>query len=157
MHDFCYFFKSPRWQTGIHLVKTSSRNLYCVILVSPLLTVPAAAEDMPLFQSRVADLPSLATSGPSGTLNLPDGRTLSDGVMVFGYNSHLGANFTRFRDAKNFQFALGLLPHLEISARLAEMSPVPGQRGARDLSANVKFMLPRLFEWQPNVALGIMT
>ncbi|XYJ11586.1 YjbH domain-containing protein [Telluria sp. B2] len=75
--------------------------------------------------------------------------------MVLGYNNYLGSSFTRFKHAENFQFALGLLPHLEISARLAEMPLPSGKLGARDLSANVKFMLPKFFAWQPNVAVGV--
>jgi len=100
-------------------------------------------------------VPSLSTSGSSGSLNIPDGRTLPDGVIVLGYNSYLGSSFTRFKDAENFQFALGLLPHLEISVRLAEMPLPSGKLGVRDLSANVKFMLPKFFAWQPNVAVGV--
>ncbi|MEN3275978.1 MAG: hypothetical protein V7631_1768 [Massilia sp.] len=120
------------------------------------MATPAAAQDTGLFQARVPGGPaSLATSGSSGTLNLPDGRTLPDGAMVLGYNNFLGANFTRFRDAENYQFALGLLPHVEISARLAELPRPNGTMGLRDLSANIKFMLPRLFAWQPNVAVGV--
>lgn len=76
--------------------------------------------------------------------------------MVFSYNTYLGPSLTRFKKAENFQFALGLLPHLEISARLAELPSLTDEGfGARDLSANVKFMLPRFFDWQPNVAFGI--
>lgn len=158
------FLSNLKWpplrRAGIDLVKTSRRNLYLVlaspVLASPFLAAPASAQDPGLIRSRApAAVSTLATSGSSGTLNLPDGRTLPDGAMVFGYNSHLGPNFTRFTDAENFQFALGLLPHLEISARLAEMNPVPGQRGARDLSANVKFMLPRFLSWQPDIAVGV--
>ncbi|BDT60625.1 hypothetical protein MasN3_41190 [Massilia varians] len=75
--------------------------------------------------------------------------------MVFGYNEHLGPSFTRFRGAENYQFALGLMPHLEISARLAEMPQPNGELGIRDLAANVKFMLPRFFAGQPDIAVGI--
>ncbi|QNB00560.1 YjbH domain-containing protein [Massilia sp. Se16.2.3] len=138
-------------------LKTSRRNLYCAVLASPLITATAAAQPATPPQAWLSTGgTSLATSGSSGTLNLPDGRTLPDGAMVFGVNNYLGPNFAQFGDAENYQFALGLLPHLEISARLAEMSPVEsGKRGARDLSANVKFMLPRFFRWQPDIALGV--
>ena len=75
--------------------------------------------------------------------------------MAFSYNTYLGPSFARFGKAQNYQFALGLMPHLEISARLTEMPQPNGKLGVRDLAANVKFMLPRFFMWQPDIAVGI--
>ncbi|MFD2366426.1 YjbH domain-containing protein [Pseudoduganella sp. GCM10020061] len=134
-----------------------SRFFYFVALASPFLLSDAAfAQEIARYWSTPSlSVPSLATTGPSGTLNLPNGRTIADGVLAFGYNNHLGAGFTRFRGAKNYQFVLGLMPHLEISARLAEMPRPNGTLGIRDLSANVKFMLPRFVAWQPNIAVGV--
>lgn len=149
------FILPPR-RTLTVKVKRKQRNFYCFVLASPLLAIAAPAQEPGLFPYRLAaGVPALSTSGASGSLNLPDGRTLPDGTMVFGYNSYLGPSFTQFAKAENYQFALGLLPHLEISARLAELPGLPGRSGARDLSANVKFMLPRLFRWQPDIAVGV--
>ena len=76
--------------------------------------------------------------------------------MVFGLTNYVGPSFTRFKSGENYHFALGLLPHLEISGRLAELDAYVGDRnGARDLSANVKFMLPRFYDWQPDIAVGV--
>ncbi len=52
-------------------------------------------------------------------------------------------------------FALGFLPNVEISGRLANyLNDTPPGYRPRDLSANAKVMLPKFFRMQPDIAFG---
>lgn len=102
-----------------------------------------------------AKFAALSVSGPAGGLTIPNARVLSDGTAVFGYNNYIDPSFSQTTRADNFLFALGFLPHVEITGRLANyhIDAPPGYR-PRDLSANVKFDLPKLFDFQPDIAFG---
>lgn len=97
----------------------------------------------------------LSTAGPSGMLTVPDGQVLDDGVVVFGLNNAIEPQFSRFQRDKNYQFGIGFLPYMELSGRLANYPNQQGGLGVRDLSANVKISIPRIFKYQPEIALGI--
>ena len=99
---------------------------------------------------------SLSSTGPSGRMQNPDGFVIPEGVAVFSLNNGQGREFAGFASGRNYQFGLGLLPYLEVSGRLADY-PVNGRDdvGVRDLSANVKLAIPRLFKHQPAIAVGV--
>ena len=97
----------------------------------------------------------LSTSGASGGLNIPYAQVLDDGTAVFGINNFRENSFANAYHARNYQFGLGLFPNVEVSGRLAEYPRnAQGDLGTRDLSANVKFAFPRIFRWQPDIAMG---
>ena len=96
----------------------------------------------------------LATSGSSGALSVPDGRILTDGTVVLGVNNASEPQFNRYARGENYQFGIGLLPYLELSGRLVNHPKPSGGLGVRDLSANIKVALPKLFRYQPDIALG---
>ncbi|WP_167758710.1 YjbH domain-containing protein [Zemynaea arenosa] len=97
----------------------------------------------------------LSTSGTSGGLNIPYGSVLPDGDVVIGLNNDREAEFTNRHRGQNYQMGIGLLPYVEVSGRLANYPRNENRDlGTRDLSANIKFALPKLFRNQPDIALG---
>lgn len=97
----------------------------------------------------------LSTSGTSGGLNIPYGSVLPDGDVAFGLNNDREAEFATRHRGQNFQMGVGLLPYVEVSGRLANYPRNEHKDlGTRDLSANIKVALPKLFRNQPDIALG---
>lgn len=133
-------------------------NFFAALLVAaPLSNVPAAHAEEPEFgygKDRPWELPVLATSGSSGALNVPDGRILQDGMVVLGINNAIEPQFERFSRGENYQFGVGLLPYVELSGRLANYPKPQGGLGVRDLSASIKVAVPKIFKYQPEIALG---
>ena len=133
--------------------------LTALIAAVPLATIPAAHAS-PLSSNvdqQYPGLQALSVSGASGALIVPDGRTLPDGAVVVGLNNFLDPQFaSRSPRAENYQFGIGLFEYVELSGRLANM-PLnrDGDLGIRDLSANLKVSLPKLFRFQPEIAFGI--
>ena len=75
---------------------------------------------------------------------------------MFGVNSHRENAFANAYKSRNYQFALGLFEYVEINGRLAEYPRnAAGDLGTRDLSANIKLALPKLFAHQPDIAVGM--
>lgn len=118
--------------------------------------VNVQAQDSFAYLSEGAEPRALATSGVTGGLNIPDGRIVADGAMLFGFNNFLDSQFSPLARSDNYQFAMGLFPYLEFSGRLMNIpADREGTLGLRDLSANLKFAVPRFFRYQPNIAIGI--
>jgi hypothetical protein len=102
-----------------------------------------------------AEVGAMAMSGSSGALTVPDGAVLRDGVAVFGLNNVSEPEFYKQKRGENYQFGIGLLPYVELSGRLANYPAAPGSNGVRDLSANVKIGIPKIFKFQPDIAFGV--
>jgi hypothetical protein len=138
---------------------SSRPALFTVLLVTVPLgsALPAHGEELAFNAMRrlPADVGALSTSGASGALTVPDGRVLEEGTAVLGVNNAIEAQFSRLQRGENYQFGMGFLPYVEISGRLANYPDQQGELGVRDLSANVKLGLPKLFKYQPDIALGI--
>ncbi len=133
--------------------------LSVLLAAVPLATTVTAqaGSALPVFGQQPSGVQTLSASGSSGSLNVPDGRTLHDGTVVLGLNNFLDPQFASISPrAENYQFGIGLFEYLELSGRLANM-PVNrrGDLGVRDLSANLKVSLPKLFHYQPEIAFGI--
>ncbi len=141
------------------LVKLDSRffSFLCVCAaLNGALSAKADELDVDAPQRSPTDAPVLATSGGSGGMNVPDGRTLPEGVAVFGFNNLRDPQFAKYARGDNYQFGIGLFRYLELSGRLANF-PVnkEGDIGVRDLSANLKISMPKMFRNQPDIAIGL--
>jgi hypothetical protein len=122
----------------------------------------AVAQEKFLNDSNVpeAGARGLTVAGPSGGLMIPNGRILADGSAAFGINNYLDPNFARANRGENYLFALGFLPNVEISGRLTNFGASHGSVFEntvlqRDISANLKFAVPRLFAFQPDIVAGL--
>jgi len=74
---------------------------------------------------------------------------------VIGYNTYIDPSFPLSRRGQTYLFSLGLFPYVEFSGRLANyVIDEPPWYRPRDLSANMKVTLPRLFRVQPDIAFG---
>jgi hypothetical protein len=127
-----------------------------LILLTLLACSGAKAQE---FSADSPEMPTrrvLSTSGASGGLNIPDGKVVAVGAMIFGFNNNRESEFSAYARSDNYQFAMGLAPYFELSGRLANIPlDKEGTLGVRDLSANLKFSLPRVFRYQPSIAVGI--
>jgi hypothetical protein len=101
------------------------------------------------------DVVGMSNLGVTGGLVTPDGRTLQDKSVLLGYSHAQEPMFSHLRGGHNYLFGIGLLPHVELSGRLANYNLPNGELGVRDLSANLKISLPRIFEHQPDIAFGV--
>jgi hypothetical protein len=108
-----------------------------------------------LFSEPVAH--SLSFQGYTGLINTPNAQVMNEGDLSFSFNNqfdnHLrNYDYSRPKEyAEDYVFGVGLLPNLEIQGRFKE------QKGyARDLSANIKFKLPRIIDSDlfPDIAIG---
>lgn len=114
-----------------------------------VLTLPMvlSAEDLPH---------SLSMQGYTGLINTPNAQVMNEGDIAFSFNNqfdnHLrGYDENRERtDAEDYVFGVGLFPNFELQGRLKEQ---PGY--GRDLSGNMKFKIPKIYEYFPDVAFGI--
>ena len=119
------------------------------------------ANETPLDSSsrRPVDSSATTVSGPTGGLTLPYGSSLGDGTMLFGYNNVYDVRYAGAQRSDNYLIGVGILPHVELTGRLANFSTSKERSWtgflARDLSANVKLSLPSLFRAQPDIAVGI--
>jgi len=114
-----------------------------------LLTLPMLllAEDLPH---------SLSMQGYTGLINTPNAQVMNEGDIVFSFNNQFDNHLRDYdenrerTDAEDYVFGVGLLPNFELQGRVKE------QHGyARDLSANIKFKIPRIYEYFPDIAFGI--
>lgn len=112
---------------------------------------------------RGADLPaSTSYAGVSGLLNIPSAEILDQGVFALHRDNYTDRRFAgRSESGNSTALVVGILPFLEVSGRLANydnsLPPQPNgfdRSGPRDLSANLKVQVPRLFDGMPYLALG---
>ena len=99
---------------------------------------------------------SLSMQGYTGLINTPNAQVMQEGDIVFSYNNQFD-NFLRDYDytkkrtsTGDYVFGVGLLPSLEVQGRFKEQSGY-----TRDLSANIKYQIPKFNEYFPNIAIGV--
>jgi hypothetical protein len=126
------------------------RILPCLIALQFFPGPMVLADELPWdFVERLpAGASALTVSEATGVLTIPDGRVLPDGTAAFGFNSHHDPRFFRAKRGENYLFALGVFPYVELSGRFTNY---PIDRpvfdfSSRDLSANVKVAVPKLFD-----------
>jgi len=98
---------------------------------------------------------SLSFQGYTGIINVPNAEVLEENSFIISFNNHFD-NHLRFYDKTKIknkvydsQFGIGLFKNLEIFGRFKE------QKGyARDLSGNIKYKLPKIFNFVQNIAIG---
>ena len=100
-----------------------------------------------------------STQGNTGGLVIPYARVLPQGAMALSYGNYQEPQLGEHAVQQNFSLGLGLLPGLELFGRFANYTndPAPGSiivSGVRDLSANVKWVLPTPWTKWPSVAIG---
>src|SRR5215510_10420639 len=108
---------------------------------------------------------SLSASGLPGIIHVPTATTVPNGSLDVNYNTTIDPNvFPGVTQQKNFNFALGFLPRLTIGGRGTvatdtnlpnDPSRVLGNDLARDISANVQFLLLEDKSWWPRIAVGL--
>jgi Exopolysaccharide biosynthesis protein YbjH len=102
--------------------------------------------------------PVVATSGyagSSGLIVIPTARILPEGTAELAANSFWDRRYTpRTVSGYGTGFAIGLLPGLEVSGRIANYE-TSQKWFLRDLSANAKWQLPSLIPGQPDLAVGV--
>lgn len=102
----------------------------------------------------------LATSGSRGGLTIPGPKSLPQGDAVLSVSNYSepawGANSVH----NNYLLGFGLWEGVELSGRIADYNnpPPPGgvlATGIRDLSANLKWQLPKWWSAGPDIAIGM--
>ena len=99
---------------------------------------------------------SLSYQGYTGLINTPNAQVMNQGDLSFHYNNQFDNALRGYDKEKSYSyqedyiFGAGLLPYFEIQGRLSE------SRGYhRDLSGNMKVMMPYHHKYLPNFALGV--
>ncbi len=88
---------------------------------------------------------SLNYQGISGGLNIPSAYVLDVGKVQFLYSNQLELG-SSYVDGHNYHIGFGLLPNLELTGRIATETNHDNlfqNPGIRDLSANIKWKIPR--------------
>ncbi|PID45318.1 MAG: hypothetical protein CSB47_09025 [Proteobacteria bacterium] len=112
-----------------------------------------------LFASTaVADL---SYPGISGSLRTPSAKILPAGELQYQHNNYNDLSSTT-DNTYNHVFAVGINSYIEFGGRLTNwydddrtQRPNGTLPGRRDLSANLKFRVPRLHSALPDIAFGI--
>lgn len=133
-------------EQGIPMIKKSILWMFLGLL---FWAIPfAAGAETPYFHN------GLSLQGYTGLLNAPNAVVTDEGRGYLLFSDQMERHRRRLQDsAENYMFSIGLLPNFEIGARLTEEHP----NGMRDLSANLKFRVPRFFDhpYIPDLAFGI--
>ncbi len=99
---------------------------------------------------------SLSFQGLPGLIDIPTATMVPPGSLDVNYNVKRDFNiFPTVDNQQNFTFALGLLPRITIGGRGTAAQPDEGRFLARDISANVQFLLLQEGSWWPAVAVGL--
>ena len=105
----------------------------------------------------------LAFPGFSGVLSTPNANITGEGKLNYQWNTYgEPAQKSRYDKTYNHTFTIGVTSNLEIGARLTDyfneddkINPNTGIKpGFRDLSGNIKFLLPKVSEKLPDLAIG---
>ncbi len=106
---------------------------------------------------------TMSLQGATGVINTPTAEVIDDGLVEFQFSNQVdyGANHALY-DADQYFVNFGLLPNLEVTGRLANISyknpPAYKRRdnwAIRDLAASFKYQIPYYHEYLPKVAIGI--
>jgi hypothetical protein len=141
-----YLFKSD-------MAILSSVKMYAILLFI-LLSSLCPVELMPAQPAHALDRPfnNAANWGGTGLIEIPNARILEDGVIRFGASQ---ASPYRW-----YTGAMGVLPLLEFSGRLTQITniPVPSMPGYgtnKDKAFDIKFQIIPESKGLPAVAIGI--
>jgi len=103
----------------------------------------------------------LALPGFTGSIRTPNANIATPGKIYYQYNNANDAN-SSLDNTYNHVFAVGINSHIEVGGRLTDwynnnrVTNVGGTLpGKRDLSGNLKFRLPRMNNYLPDIAIGI--
>jgi Exopolysaccharide biosynthesis protein YbjH len=107
----------------------------------------------------------LANGGSRGGLTIPGPLSLPTGDMALGLSNYQEPAWGNQPVHNNYLLGFGLGWGLELTGRIADYNnppaaglPLLGGMGIRDLSANLKWQLPRFWQtqtWMPEVAVGM--
>jgi hypothetical protein len=101
----------------------------------------------------------VTTQGITGGMVVPSASVLPEGSAALTFGNYQEPQLGTFSQRRNRSLGFGLLPNFELFGRVADyQNPLPGTRlvnGPRDISANVKFQLPKFWRRQPLVAVGV--
>lgn len=99
---------------------------------------------------------AISLQGFTGLINTPNAQTLEEGELIFSWNNQFDEHLRGydkslpFHKSDDYIFGVGLLNNLEIQGRVKNQFSY-----IRDLSANIKYKLPKLWFWMPDFAIGI--
>lgn len=101
----------------------------------------------------------IATRATTGGLTIPSARVLDLGDIAFSAGNYEEPQLGLMPTRRNLSFGIGLFPNFELFGRHVqyENPPLPDSillNGHRDISANVKYGLPKFWRGQPDVAVG---
>ena len=90
-------------------------------------------------------------------IHVPTATTVPEGSLDVGYNTARDPHvFPGIDQQKNFNFAFGFLPRLTIGGRATDARTADTDTFlARDISANVHFLVLEDKSWWPGVAIGL--
>ncbi len=122
--------------------------LFIILRVFWISVFPATAGDMAISPSF---------QGYTGLLNTPNALTAGKGTVFAAFSNHTEYDRRHINGVENYFFSLELIPCLEIGGRFTEeggLDRAPDAR--RDLSAHLKFRIPRIFDSPliPDIAVG---
>jgi len=106
-----------------------------------------------LFSENMSS--SLTSQGFTGLINTPNAQVIKEGDALFHYSNskdnHLrNYNYDeRMEKQENFVGGIGFFSSLELTGKLVE-----SKGHARDLSGNIKYLLPYKNKYLPNIAFG---
>ena len=106
-----------------------------------------------LFSENISS--SLTFQGFTGLINTPNAQVIREGDAIFHYGNSKDNHLRNYNynesmsNQENFVGGIGFLSSLELSGKLVE-----NKGRARDLSANIKYLLPYKSKYLPNIALG---
>jgi hypothetical protein len=117
-------------------------------------------------QVNAADGPyGLANAGSRGGLTIPGTRSVPAGEMAIGFSNYAEPAWGSRSVHNNYLMGIGLGGGLELTGRIADVNDPPADglpmlvgMGIRDLSANLKWQLPRFWQsqtWMPDMAIGM--
>ena len=107
-----------------------------------------------LFSEQIPH--SNSFQGYTGLINTPNAQVMNEGDLSFSFNNQFDNHLRNYDYTKpesyseDYVFGVGILPGLEIQGRFKEQSGY-----TRDLSANIKYKIPELNDFLPNIAIGV--
>ena len=107
-----------------------------------------------LFSEQITH--SNSFQGYTGLINTPNAQVMNEGDLSFSFNNQFDNHLRQYDYSKpesyseDYVFGAGLLPGLEIQGRFKEQNGY-----TRDLSANVKYKIPKLNDFLPDIAIGV--
>ena len=112
--------------------------------------------ELPLAAFAADD--GIATRGATGGLTIPSASVLNSGEVAVSAGNFEEPQIGLHPKRRSYSVGVGLVPNVELFYRLADyQDPLPGTNfanGPRDKSVNLKWKLPSIARWQPDLAVG---